>query len=116
MRPLLTANTCAQDGLRITGVTVLYTVKAMDAGPILAQQKLPVDPDIQAPEVSRPSGRLRGGCTSLQHVPVLLVQGSEGARGLVSPPKCVRLLHFTPASRRLVRFCLQRSRASRALN
>ena len=50
MRPLLTANTCAQDGLRITGVTVLYTVKAMDAGPILAQQKLPVDPDIQAPE------------------------------------------------------------------
>lgn len=31
-----------QDGVPVTGVTVLYTVKAMDAGPILAQQKLPV--------------------------------------------------------------------------
>lgn len=31
-----------QDGVPISGVTVLYTVKAMDAGPILAQQKLPV--------------------------------------------------------------------------
>ena len=31
-----------QDGVPVSGVTVLYTVKAMDAGPILAQQKLPV--------------------------------------------------------------------------
>lgn len=31
-----------QDGLAVTGVTVLYTVKAMDAGPVLAQKKLPV--------------------------------------------------------------------------
>lgn len=31
-----------QDGLAVSGVTVLYTVKAMDAGPILAQQKLAV--------------------------------------------------------------------------
>ncbi|PRW57094.1 pigment defective [Chlorella sorokiniana] len=40
-----------QDGVPVSGVTVLYTVKAMDAGPILAQQKLPVDPEIQAPEL-----------------------------------------------------------------
>ena len=40
-----------QDGLSITGVTVLYTVKEMDAGPILAQQKLPIDSDIQSPEL-----------------------------------------------------------------
>ncbi len=40
-----------QDGVAVSGVTVLYTVKAMDAGPILAQQKVPVDPDIQAPQL-----------------------------------------------------------------
>jgi methionyl-tRNA formyltransferase len=31
-----------QDGVAVTGVTVLYTVKAMDAGPILAQQQVAV--------------------------------------------------------------------------
>ena len=31
-----------QDGVPVSGVSVLYTVKAMDAGPILAQQKLAV--------------------------------------------------------------------------
>ncbi|KAL4452092.1 hypothetical protein ABPG75_007754 [Micractinium tetrahymenae] len=40
-----------QDGVAVTGVTVLYTVKAMDAGPVLAQQKVPVDPDVQAPQL-----------------------------------------------------------------
>ena len=40
-----------QDGVAVTGVSLLYTVKAMDAGPILAQQKVPVSPDIQAPEL-----------------------------------------------------------------
>lgn len=40
-----------QDGVAVTGVTLLYTVKAMDAGPILAQRKVPVDPDIQAPQL-----------------------------------------------------------------
>lgn len=40
-----------QDGLEVTGVTVLYTVKEMDAGPILAQQRYTVSEDIQAPEM-----------------------------------------------------------------
>lgn len=40
-----------QDGLALTGVTVLYTVKAMDAGPILAQQKVQVGPEEQTPEL-----------------------------------------------------------------
>jgi methionyl-tRNA formyltransferase len=40
-----------EDGLTISGVTVLYTVKEMDAGPILAQQKMPIDAEVQAPEL-----------------------------------------------------------------
>jgi len=40
-----------EDGLTISGVTVLYTVKEMDAGPILAQQKMPIDSEVQAPEL-----------------------------------------------------------------
>jgi hypothetical protein len=33
------------------GVSVAYTVLKCDAGPVLAQQRLPVDPDLQAPEL-----------------------------------------------------------------
>lgn len=40
-----------QDGVPISGVSVLYTVKEMDAGPLLAQQEISVDPTIQAPEL-----------------------------------------------------------------
>lgn len=40
-----------EDGLTVSGVTVLYTVKEMDAGPILAQQEMPIDSEIQAPEL-----------------------------------------------------------------
>lgn len=40
-----------QDGVKWTGVTVAFTVKEMDAGPVLAQQKVAVDPDIQAPQL-----------------------------------------------------------------
>lgn len=40
-----------QDGVAVSGVTVLYTVKEMDAGPILAQQKVPIPDDVQAPEL-----------------------------------------------------------------
>jgi len=40
-----------QDGIRLSGATVLYTVKEMDAGPIVAQQKVPIPDDIQAPEL-----------------------------------------------------------------
>ena len=38
-----------QDGVKETGVSVAFTVRAMDAGPILAQTKIPVDQNIQAP-------------------------------------------------------------------
>ena len=39
-----------QDGVAFTGVSVLYTVKEMDAGPVLAQRRVPVPDDVQAPE------------------------------------------------------------------
>lgn len=38
-----------QHGVVETGVSVAFTVRAMDAGPILAQERIAVDPDIQAP-------------------------------------------------------------------
>lgn len=40
-----------EQGIDTTGVTVLYTVKEMDAGPILAQRQVPVHPDVQAPQL-----------------------------------------------------------------
>jgi methionyl-tRNA formyltransferase len=36
-------------GLTETGVSVLFTVKAMDAGPIIVQEKIPLDDHITAP-------------------------------------------------------------------
>lgn len=40
-----------EDGVRLSGVTVLYTVKEMDAGPILAQKTVNIDGNIQAPQL-----------------------------------------------------------------
>lgn len=40
-----------QDGCEETGVSVAFTVRAMDAGPILAQKKVSVDPDIDSPSL-----------------------------------------------------------------
>jgi methionyl-tRNA formyltransferase len=40
-----------QDGVAVSGVSVLYTVKEMDAGPVLAQRSAAVDPDVQAPQL-----------------------------------------------------------------
>lgn len=38
---------CRQDGVTESGVTVAFTVLAMDAGPIIAQQKVPVDNSVK---------------------------------------------------------------------
>eukprot|EP00890_Picochlorum_soloecismus_P003429 jgi/Picsp_1/4087/NSC_01597-R1_methionyl-trna formyltransferase len=40
-----------EDGLEVSGVTVLYTVKKMDAGPILAQKEYQLNGDVQTPEL-----------------------------------------------------------------
>ena len=42
-----------QDGVRETGVSVAFTVRAMDAGPVLAQERVAIDADVQAPELLR---------------------------------------------------------------
>ena len=42
---------CWQDGVSETGVTVAFTVRAMDAGPVLAQERVTVDDAVQAPEL-----------------------------------------------------------------
>ncbi|GIM13357.1 hypothetical protein Vretimale_16514 [Volvox reticuliferus] len=40
-----------EDGVNETGVSVAYTVLACDAGPVLAQRRVAVDPDVTAPEL-----------------------------------------------------------------
>eukprot|EP00850_Spirogloea_muscicola_P011007 SM000066S20482 [mRNA] locus=s66:492462:502032:- [translate_table: standard] len=42
-----------QDGVTETGVSVAFTMQAMDAGPIIASQAVAVDADIKAPELLR---------------------------------------------------------------
>jgi methionyl-tRNA formyltransferase len=42
-----------EDGAAATGVSLLYTVREMDAGPVLAQRRVEVDPDVQAPALLR---------------------------------------------------------------
>ncbi|PNH11865.1 Methionyl-tRNA formyltransferase [Tetrabaena socialis] len=41
----------AQAGVAESGVSVAYTVLACDAGPVLAQQRVPVEPGVTAPEL-----------------------------------------------------------------
>ncbi|GIL58279.1 hypothetical protein Vafri_13359 [Volvox africanus] len=40
-----------EDGVTETGVSVAYTVLACDAGPVLAQRRVAVDPNVTAPEL-----------------------------------------------------------------
>ncbi|XP_021727791.1 uncharacterized protein LOC110694892 isoform X2 [Chenopodium quinoa] len=40
-----------QNGVRETGVSLAFTVRALDAGPIIASQKVGVDEDIKAPDL-----------------------------------------------------------------
>uniref|UniRef100_A0A1D1XUR6 Methionyl-tRNA formyltransferase, mitochondrial n=1 Tax=Anthurium amnicola TaxID=1678845 RepID=A0A1D1XUR6_9ARAE len=40
-----------QDGVKETGVSLAYTVRALDAGPVLASERLEVDDHIKAPEL-----------------------------------------------------------------
>ena len=40
-----------QDGVPEVGVTLAYTVKACDAGPVLAAERVALDPDVKTPEL-----------------------------------------------------------------
>ena len=53
-----------QDGVGETGVSVAFTVRAMDAGPVLAQERVVVDADVQAPELLHELFRRGTRCSS----------------------------------------------------
>ncbi|EFJ45234.1 hypothetical protein VOLCADRAFT_106047 [Volvox carteri f. nagariensis] len=57
-----------EDGVNETGVSVAYTVLACDAGPVLVQQRVPVDQDDTAPELLQRLFQL-GGQLLLQRLP-----------------------------------------------
>ncbi|XVF71479.1 hypothetical protein PTKIN_Ptkin12aG0040700 [Pterospermum kingtungense] len=40
-----------QDGVKETGVSLAFTVRALDAGPVIAREKLEVDDQIKAPDL-----------------------------------------------------------------
>ncbi|CAI5536047.1 unnamed protein product, partial [Closterium sp. Naga37s-1] len=66
-----------EQGVRETGVTVAYTVLQMDAGPIIAQERVAVADDIQAPALLNDLFH-RGTHLLLQHLPTVL-DGSAAA-------------------------------------
>lgn len=39
-----------QDGVRETGVSLAYTVRQLDAGPVIACEKLEIDDQIKVPK------------------------------------------------------------------
>lgn len=59
-----------QDGVSETGVSVAFTVRAMDAGPVLAQERVAVDDVIQAPELMEDLFR-RGTELLIRHLPMI---------------------------------------------
>ncbi|CAI5997044.1 unnamed protein product [Closterium sp. NIES-64] len=66
-----------EQGVAETGVTVAYTVLQMDAGPIIAQERVLVADDVQAPELLNDLFH-RGTHLLLQHLPAVL-DGSAAA-------------------------------------
>ncbi|GLI62412.1 hypothetical protein VaNZ11_005032, partial [Volvox africanus] len=60
-----------QDGCSVSGVSLVFTVLQCDAGPILEQTQVPIDPDIQAPELTEHMFKL-GTQMLLRQLPRLL--------------------------------------------
>ena len=61
---------CTQEGVAETGVSVAFTVRAMDAGPVLAQERVQVDDSVQAPELLADLFQ-RGAQLLLQQLPAV---------------------------------------------
>ena len=57
-----------QDGVKETGVSIAFTVRAMDAGPVLAQESVAVGEAVQAPELLEDLFR-RGTALLIRHLP-----------------------------------------------
>ncbi|KAG6553189.1 hypothetical protein Mapa_005249 [Marchantia paleacea] len=60
-----------QDGVKVSGVTVAYTVRALDAGPIIAAESYDVDSNIKAPELLRTLFK-KGSELLLREMPFIL--------------------------------------------
>lgn len=56
--------------MRETGVSVAFTVRAMDAGPVLAQERVAVGDAVQAPELLEDLFR-RGAKLLIRHLPLV---------------------------------------------
>ncbi|KAG2437271.1 hypothetical protein HXX76_005930 [Chlamydomonas incerta] len=67
-----------QDGVDVSGVSLVFTVLKCDAGPVLEQQQVPVPPDVQAPQLSEQLFEL-GVDMLLRHLPAVLQQGRAAA-------------------------------------
>ena len=59
-----------QDSVKETGVSVAFTVRAMDAGPVLAQERVAVGEAVQAPELLEDLFRL-GAKLLIRHLPAV---------------------------------------------
>ncbi|EFJ44209.1 hypothetical protein VOLCADRAFT_46718, partial [Volvox carteri f. nagariensis] len=70
-----------QEGCSVSGVSLVFTVLKCDAGPVLEQQQMRIDPDIQAPELTEQMFRL-GSQMLLRQLPGLL-SGAVTARDAV---------------------------------
>ncbi|KAK8498828.1 hypothetical protein V6N12_053050 [Hibiscus sabdariffa] len=47
-----------QDGVKETGVSLAFTVRALDAGPVIAREKVEVDDQIKVLEVQLPGKKV----------------------------------------------------------
>ncbi|KAL6007441.1 hypothetical protein ACLOJK_032938 [Asimina triloba] len=48
---IFTPDRAGEDGVKETGVSLAYTVRALDSGPIIASERVEVDDNIKAPEL-----------------------------------------------------------------
>ncbi|GIL59072.1 hypothetical protein Vafri_14029 [Volvox africanus] len=70
-----------QDGCSVSGVSLVFTVLQCDAGPILEQTQVPIDPDIQAPELTEHMFKL--GTQMLLHQLPRVLSGAVTIRDAV---------------------------------
>lgn len=79
------------DGVDLSGVTVAYTVRAMDAGPVIASERVNIDPNIKAPELLTDLFK-RGTNLLLRELPAIL----DGSAKLKATPQDDSLATHAP--------------------
>ena len=73
---------CSQDGVSESGVSLAFTVRAMDAGAIIAQQRVAVGPTVKAPQLLLDLFTI-GTSLLLHHLPSIL----DGSAALRATPQ-----------------------------